>query len=73
MLNQPQQQVAMRNLLLLIMVISYVYLANITIIMSCNVHMFICCYSENVTTTQREDVEPHILQRLSFSVTPECK
>ena len=30
-------------------------------------------YSETVATAQSEDVEPHILQRLSFSVTPECK
>ena len=41
----------------------------------CSYVIMILCnvYTETVATAQSEDVEPHILQRLSFSVSPECK
>ena len=68
-LRQPQQQAAMKNLYLLIMVVSH------SLPIGCSYVIMILCnvYTETVATAQSEDVEPHILQRLSFSVTPECK
>ena len=37
-------------------------------------HNYVCmCHLELPAASQSKDIEPFILQRLSFSVTPECK